>query len=122
MADKLILQPRSVQDEAAKLSRAHAESLDQLMQDRGFPDEKTRQIYVKPAGGRPVAMGGGQFYPMEGMYVSANDVYTARRLRDGSLEQVDPPEPIDETESIEEGDLKLPSEEEMPLTEEEVRR
>jgi hypothetical protein len=140
MVDKVILQARDVGDEAARLTRAHAEEVDRLAAERNFLGTGTapqRQIFVRPSGGRPVAMGGGQFYPPEGMFVSANDVYTARRLRDRSLEQVEPPSlapvesaqpqeagpinvPEEETARPEANPLGLPAEEDMPLTRDEI--
>jgi hypothetical protein len=50
------------------------------------------QIYVRPrALTRPIYALDGKLYPMSGCYVSANDVYVARRIRDGSLERIVPP-------------------------------
>jgi hypothetical protein len=121
MADKIILQTRNVGEEAARLSRLHSESILELRRQQGMPDETTRQIFVRPSGGRALAMGGGQFYPPEGMFVSANDVYTARRLRDGSLEQTDPPAVPAEGVQPESQVLDLPTEEEMPLTREDIQ-
>jgi hypothetical protein len=137
MVDKVILQARDVGEEATRLTRSHAEEVDRLVAERNLPGAPHQQIFVRPSGGRPVAMGGGQFYPPEGMFVSANDVYTARRLRDRSLEQVEPPSlapvesaqpqeagpinvPEEETARSEANPLGLPAEEDMPLTRDEV--
>ena len=48
--------------------------------------QRERKIFVRPAAGRRVPMLDGGYYPEAGMEVRGGDVYTARRLRDGSLE------------------------------------